>query len=274
MKWNFILDIIIEFIYCYSYLVLFYAHDFIIVLFGGIDISIDAANLTIDRAVEEKNNIINISLSFERLEVIIALGSVIILPIIMLLLLHYIPQRLFSMPTINMSYKYLFPVFFIFIGWVLWHEKNSITLFFLTFFFLLSITLAIIDIKLLLLPDILTFSLLWGGLIFQLLIPQGNIALGIYGVLAGYLLMLFISSMMNWHYQQPQLGHGDLKLIAAYGAWLGVLKLPYLLLGAAVCGIIHYLWLYFRFQRRSAAIPFGPSIVLSGCYWLLIDTYW
>ncbi|MEI9751325.1 prepilin peptidase [Moellerella wisconsensis] len=276
MKWTFILDanVIIEFIYYLPHLILYYMVDFIWFLFGGVNVSINDFNLTIDSVNEEKNNIINFLLSFKMLEVIMALGYVIILPLIMLLLLHQIPQRLFSMPTINVSYKYLFLIFFIFIGWVLWYEKNSITLFFLTFFFLLSMTLAIIDIKLLLLPDILTFPLLWGGLIFQLLIPQGNIALGIYGVLAGYLSMLFISSMMSWHYQQPQLGHGDLKLIAAYGAWLGVLKLPYLLLGAAVCGIIHYLWLFFRSQRRSAAIPFGPSIVLSGCYWLLIDAYW
>lgn len=136
MKWAFILDanVIIEFIYYLPHLILYYMVDFIWFLFGGVNVSINDFNLTIDSVNEEKNNIINFLLSFKMLEVIMALGYVIILPLIMLLLLHQIPQRLFSMPTINVSYKYLFLIFFIFIGWVLWYEKNSITLFFLTFF--------------------------------------------------------------------------------------------------------------------------------------------
>jgi len=69
------------------------------------------------------------------------------------------------------------------------------------------------------------------------------------------------------------LGNGDVKLIAAISAWLGVEQLPALIILSSVFGIILYLFFLRSNMRRSidednsdsptSYIPFGPAISLS-----------
>ena len=67
------------------------------------------------------------------------------------------------------------------------------------------------------------------------------------------------------------LGAGDAKLLAAAGAWLGILPLPYVIATAGVIGIGVVL------TRAAAArgrlnhpVPFGPALALAFFIWRLL----
>lgn len=185
-----------------------------------------------------------------------------------------IPAFLFNKPAIKFNYIGLFLLFLLIITWLFIHEQKLSLIFPLIIFFLFSYSLAVIDFKIMYLPDVLIFPLLAVGVVFNFLNPFGNIMLSIYGMFGGYLFLKFIAGTMQWANKQRQLGEGDIKLIAAYGAWVGVLKLPQLLVGATLCGIIHYLYSYWRDGQHKAAIPFGPSIVVSALYFQFIESYY
>jgi leader peptidase (prepilin peptidase)/N-methyltransferase len=60
-------------------------------------------------------------------------------------------------------------------------------------------------------------------------------------------------------------GQGDLKLLAALGAWLGWQSLPAVLLIASLTGAGYGLFsMVFAGHSRQTPIPFGPFLALSG----------
>ncbi|WP_236611268.1 prepilin peptidase [Providencia burhodogranariea] len=133
----------------------------------------------------------------------------------------------------------------------------------------LIICLFIIDIKIGYLPDILTYPLLWGGLMYQTYSPNGNVVSAIYAVIISYLSIMLLTTMMEKIYPRSQMGRGDFKLIAACAAWLGVMELPFFFAVAASLGVIHYVVAHFIYSNKSIThIPFGPAIMVSASYWL------
>lgn len=135
-------------------------------------------------------------------------------------------------------------------------------------FFAWLMVLAWIDAETQMLPDVLTLSLLWLGLLSASL---GWLAIdpmaSIWGALLGYLILWCVAQGYWWWCRQDGLGGGDLKLLAALGAWLGWQALPWILYGAASSGLIFVLlrgW-----QRRTEPIAFGPALVFGATlYWL------
>ena len=128
------------------------------------------------------------------------------------------------------------------------------------------LALSIIDIEHQLLPDALTQTLLWLGLLLRVfaLLP-GTLADAVIGAAAGYLsLWLLATGYRSWR-GVDALGMGDAKLLAALGAWLGWQALPTLLLMAACGGIIAtFIAHWFSHRALNQPIPFGPWLSLSG----------
>lgn len=121
--------------------------------------------------------------------------------------------------------------------------------------------LAVIDARHMLLPDCLTLPLLWCGLLLNLRGGWLSLQDAVVGAAAGYVFLW----LLYWGYRllrgREGIGQGDLKLVAAFGAWLGWQVLPQLLLFAAFLAI-----LLFLLPRRDAAAaqPFGPSLCIAG----------
>ncbi|MDO5059723.1 MAG: A24 family peptidase [Neisseria sp.] len=118
------------------------------------------------------------------------------------------------------------------------------------------------------LPDQLTLPLLWLGLIFNFsdgLVPLHE---AVAGAAAGYLSLRLLNEAHKLLRGTDGMGGGDFKLFAALGAWLGIFALPLAAFAAALCGIV--LALVLR-AKRGQAVPFGPSLALSG--WLLFAFY-
>ena len=126
----------------------------------------------------------------------------------------------------------------------------------------LLIAMSIIDFDTHLLPDVLTLPLMWLGLLFSLTAgsfttPQDAII----GAVAGYMALWLLYQAHYFLTKKHGMGYGDFKLLAAAGAWLGWQKLPFVLLIAAVSGLIIALLLMLLKNRRvDEPISFGPFL--------------
>lgn len=111
-----------------------------------------------------------------------------------------------------------------------------------------------IDYKTMFLPDVVTVPLLIGGFVFSSLYGVWVLPVeSALGASAGYLLPVIAGLMIVWKHADA-FGGGDIKLLAAVGAWLGILPVIYtILLSSLLFGI-------FALIMRRRAGAFGPAI--------------
>lgn len=130
------------------------------------------------------------------------------------------------------------------------------------------LTLALIDAYCRLLPDSLTLPLLWAGL----LMAWGGWGVGLHDAVvaaaAAYLLLRGLSVLFHVCRGRAGMGGGDMKLLAALGAWLGWAPLPGVLLAACVAAVLFAL-LWRGAQAWRASLAFGPFLALSGALGLI-----
>ena len=128
-----------------------------------------------------------------------------------------------------------------------------------------------IDFDTHLLPDQLTYPLLWLGLLTHSLFNTFLHPIdAIIGAVAGYLFLWLTFWAFKLLTGKEGMGYGDFKLFAALGAWLGWQALPGVLLIAAISGLIYALGrLLARLQERGDPIPFGPFLATAGWVTLL-----
>ncbi|MGM7780338.1 prepilin peptidase [Erwinia amylovora] len=155
------------------------------------------------------------------------------------------------------------------IGWLF--PVGGLLLAVLLFSWLL-LALVLIDAEHQLLPDALTLSLLWLGLLVNLLewLPHLTLTAAVSGAIAGYLSLALLAQGYRLLSGKDALGLGDAKLLAALGAWLGWQPLPLLLLLASVSGIVWVLVARLLFRRSlNAPLPFGPLLAAAGLLLLI-----
>ncbi len=131
------------------------------------------------------------------------------------------------------------------------------------------IALAFIDLDTHLLPDQITLPLLWGGLamaaVFGYVTPVDAIA----GAVVGYLALWTLYWAFRWATGREGMGHGDFKLLAAIGAWLGWQALPSVILIASIGGLAYAgIAILAKAMRRQDPLPFGPFLAAGG--WLAL----
>lgn len=132
------------------------------------------------------------------------------------------------------------------------------------------IALAYIDQREKILPDELTMGMLWAGLIFNSFDLFTDITSAVFGAVGGYAVFLFIKQSFRLVSGKHGLGQGDLKLLAAIGAWLGWDALPGVVLIASVSGIFTSLPLIILKRRnRKEEIAFGPYLAFAGVIGLI-----
>lgn len=128
---------------------------------------------------------------------------------------------------------------------------------------LMLLALAFIDARSGLLPDALTLPLLWLGLALAWMGGAISLHEAVAGAMVGYgfLYVLFLGFRV-WR-GRDGMGHGDFKLAAALGAWVGPLSLAYVLLAACLLGTVYALWRR-KAREQSAGYPFGPFLAAAG----------
>ena len=145
----------------------------------------------------------------------------------------------------------------------------------LTTLFLLILTwglicLTLIDFDHMLLPDQITLPLLWLGLLVNIdgaIVPLSD---AVIGAVAGYMSLFSIFWLFKLITGKEGMGHGDFKLVALFGAWIGWQLLPLLILMASAVGaIIGISLMVLNNHQREQAIPFGPYLAIAGFITLL-----
>lgn len=128
------------------------------------------------------------------------------------------------------------------------------------------IALLFIDYDTMLLPDQITYPLLWGGLIANGFF-HGIVGLedAVIGAIAGYLFLWSTYWAFKLLRGKEGMGYGDFKLLGALGAWLGWQALPSVVLISAVVGLAYAGLRIFTSKQSSAEpIPFGPFLAVAG----------
>jgi leader peptidase (prepilin peptidase) / N-methyltransferase len=134
----------------------------------------------------------------------------------------------------------------------------------------LLIAMTFIDADTQLLPDDLTFPLLWLGLLVNLngtFVPLQD---AVIGAAAGYLVLWSIYWLFKLATGKEGMGYGDFKLLAALGAWLGWKMLPVIVLLSSLVGAaVGISMILFAKHGRDKPIPFGPYLAAAGFLALL-----
>jgi leader peptidase (prepilin peptidase) / N-methyltransferase len=127
------------------------------------------------------------------------------------------------------------------------------------------ICLAFIDWQTQLLPDALTQPTLWLGLILSAIgVASLPLKLAVYGAAGGYLFLWLVSRAYKTIRGRVGLGDGDIKLVAAIGAWTGPAPLLALILMASITGALCIVILTaFKKMKANEYIAFGPFLVAS-----------
>ena len=132
-------------------------------------------------------------------------------------------------------------------------------------FLYLLIAMTFIDADTQLLPDELTYPLLWIGLLLNtqaMFVPLQD---AVIGAAIGYLALWSVSWVYEKVRGEPGMGHGDFKLLAGLGAWMGWSTLPSIILISSAVGSVIGISMILFFGRDSRhKIPFGPYLTIAG----------
>lgn len=130
----------------------------------------------------------------------------------------------------------------------------------------LLLALSVIDWQTTLLPDDLTQTLLWVGLISSslgwLTLPLTQ---SVWGAAIGYASLWSVATVFERITGKQGMGAGDFKLLAALGAWLGPLALLPVVMLASITGAMIGLLLKFTHRLSdNGYVPFGPFLAAAG----------
>jgi len=123
-----------------------------------------------------------------------------------------------------------------------------------------------IDFNEQLLPDNITLPLLWLGLLANLNNNTfASLDSAVLGAVFGYLSLWWVFWLFKLLTGKEGMGHGDFKLLAALGAWLGWQQLLLIILLSSMVGaVVGILLIMFTGRDKQIPIPFGPYLAAAG----------
>jgi leader peptidase (prepilin peptidase)/N-methyltransferase len=137
----------------------------------------------------------------------------------------------------------------------------------------LLISMALIDLDTKYLPDDLTYPLLWGGLIAAALGWTIPLSAAVWGAVAGYVPLWLIATGFALLMKRQGMGGGDLKLLAALGAWLGWQAILPIVLIASIVGLcVNVPRMVLGKHGRFQQYPFGPFLAGGGLIVMFVGT--
>jgi leader peptidase (prepilin peptidase) / N-methyltransferase len=137
----------------------------------------------------------------------------------------------------------------------------------------LLVSMALIDLDTKYLPDDLTYPLLWGGLLVAALGWTIPLPAAVWGAVAGYVPLWLIASGFALLMKRQGMGGGDLKLLAALGAWLGWQAILPIILIASIVGLcVNVPRMVLGKHQRHQQYPFGPFLAGGGLIVMFVGT--
>ena len=148
----------------------------------------------------------------------------------------------------------------------------SLQLLLASVFALSLLTLALIDARLYVLPDLITLPLMWLGLLINTQEQFAPVAAAVLGAIIGYLSLWTIYWLYKLLRNKEGMGYGDFKLSAAIGAWLGWQAMPSVVLVAALTALCTAAVLLLAGRLRiEQPMPFGPFLAFAGFLTMCLD---
>ncbi len=127
-----------------------------------------------------------------------------------------------------------------------------------------------IDIGHKLLPDTITLPLLWLGILLSLFDVFISLETSVTGAMVGYMSLWSVFILFKLVTGKEGMGHGDFKLLAMLGAWLGWKPLFVVILTSSVVGaVVGISMILLKITERGTQIPFGPYLAAAGWMTLL-----
>ena len=155
-------------------------------------------------------------------------------------------------------------------AWLIWRFGSGAAGLATLVFMYLLVAMTFIDADTQLLPDDLTLTLLWLGLLANIggtFVPLHE---AVIGAIAGYMSLWSIYWLFKLATGKEGMGYGDFKLLAALGAWLGWKMLPVIVLLSSIVGaVVGIAMILFARHGRDKPIPFGPYLAAAGLLALL-----
>jgi len=128
--------------------------------------------------------------------------------------------------------------------------------------------LTLIDLETGLLPNLLTFPGIAAGLLFSFW--GGYLQDAIIGAVAGYGLFWLVAKLFLLFTGREGMGHGDFKLLAMLGAFMGWQALPFVIFASSLTGaVVGSVFILLTRRKMRAEIPFGPYLAAAGVAWFL-----
>ena len=126
-----------------------------------------------------------------------------------------------------------------------------------------------IDIGHKLLPDSITLPLLWLGMLLAYFSVFVDLETSVLGAMAGYMSLWSVYIVFKLITGKEGMGHGDFKLLAMLGAWMGWKLLFVIILTSSLVGAtIGISMILLKKTSRATQIPFGPY--LAAAVWLCL----
>ncbi len=173
--------------------------------------------------------------------------------------------------AISLRYPLIEAITGVLFGYAAWRFGFSLATVGAMLFIAAMIALACIDIDARLLPDDITLPLLWAGLLVNLNGSFATLPSAVIGAAAGYLALWSVYWLFKLATGKEGMGHGDFKLLAAIGAWLGWQLLPLIILLSSLAGaVVGVALIALADHGRNKPIPFGPYLAAAG----LIALFW
>lgn len=137
-------------------------------------------------------------------------------------------------------------------------------------FVAVAVAIAAIDFEHLLIPDVLVLPLIVAGLLVNAIGMFAPLMSATLGAVAGFAGLWAVASAFRLVTRREAMGFGDLKLLAAIGAWLGWEMLPLALFIACVTGSMTGIAMQLSGRIAAGArFPFAPFLVFGAVVMLV-----
>lgn len=127
------------------------------------------------------------------------------------------------------------------------------------------VAMSMIDFDHQILPDTMTLSLMWFGLLLNIDHTFVDLQSAVIGAMAGYLSLWSVYWLFKLATGKDGMGFGDFKLLAALGAWFGWQFLPMIILLSSLVGaVVGIAGIMILGRDKNIPIPFGPYLAAAG----------
>lgn len=136
-------------------------------------------------------------------------------------------------------------------------------------FLAVLIVITFIDIDFQIIPDVISIPGTVLSAVVSYFVFERSLVLIFLAILIGSGIFFIVGKLYELIAKREGLGGGDVKLMAMFGAFLGLKAIPFIILFSSLTGTFVGLYLMiFKGKEKTFAIPFGPFLAFAAALYL------